>query len=96
MIQRSDILSIPFLKKSAFTGSYLGMRYRLEKWKSKETESLRVAVWCGPYNYDVTEECKKEYGEFPFSEEGIQGAVEWLNRKWEKEKEKWQKAQNNW
>ena len=62
MIQRSDILSIPFLKKSAYTGSFQGMRYRLEKWKPEEAEneSLRVAVWNGPYNYDVTKEEEKE------------------------------------
>ena len=96
MIQRSDILSIPFLKKSAFTGGYQGMRYRMEKCKNEETESLRVVIWNGPYSFDITEESKKEYQEFPFSEEGICRAVDWLNAKWEEQKERWRKAQSSW
>ena len=98
MIQRSDILSIPFLKKSAYTGSFQGMRYRLEKWKPEEAEneSLRVAVWNGPYNYDVTKEEEKEYREFSFSEEGILKAVDWLNAEWEGQRDRWRKAQNSW
>ena len=86
MIKRSDILSIPFLKKSAFTGSYQGMRYRLEKWKTEETENLRAVIWNGPYCYDVTKEENKKYREFPFSEEGVCQAVDWMNQEWEQQK----------
>ena len=28
MIERKDILTIPYLKKTAFTGSYEGLRFR--------------------------------------------------------------------
>ena len=96
MIQRSDILSIPYLKKAVFTGSFQGMRYRLEKAAQEEAECLKVTIWESPYNYEVTPEEKKESDAFPFSEEGIRQAVEWLNGKWEREPDRWRKARDNW
>lgn len=72
------------------------MRYRMEKRTAEDTESLQVVIWNGPYNFDVTEDSKKECQEFPFSEEGICQAVDWLNAKWEEQKERWRKAQNSW
>ena len=71
MIQRHDILSIPFLKKSPFTGSLLGMRYRMERQtKEEEPEALLVHVWEGPYCFDATPEEKRRSREFSFDEEG--------------------------
>ncbi len=98
MIQRSDILSIPFFKKSVFTGSYQGMRYRMAKAKveDEETEVLSVTIWEGPYCYDTTEEEQREISQFPFSETGICEAVEWLNAKWTEQEERWRKAQSRW
>ncbi len=88
MIRRSDILSIPFLKKSPFTGSFQGMRYRLAKMeKEEEGQSkalLRAAVWKEPYSFTATPEEQKEYREFAFSEEGICETVDWLNERWQK------------
>ena len=83
MIQRKDILSIPYMKKAAFTGSYQGMRYRLKKENTEEGDKLQAVIWEGPYAYQATPEEQKEYREFPFSEEGIQQAVEWLNDSWQ-------------
>ena len=96
MIERRDILSIPYFKKAAFTGSFQGMRYRLEKVTEEETENLKATIWEGPYNFDVTADEKKESCTFPFSEDGIQKAVDWLNGKWESQQERWRKAVNNW
>ena len=31
MLKREDFMPIPYLKKAKFTGSYQGMRYRMEK-----------------------------------------------------------------
>lgn len=86
MIQRSDILSIPFLKKSPFTGSFQGLRYRLAKIEKEEEGAsmalLQAAVWGEPYGFTATPEEEKEYREFAFSEEGICEIVDWLNEKW--------------
>lgn len=96
MIQRSDILSIPYLKKSTFTGSCQGMRYRLEKVEEDENVQLQAVIWDAPYSYAVTAEEKKEYQRFPFSEEGICQVVDWLNEKWQEQEERWRNAKNNW
>ncbi len=72
------------------------MRYRLEKVAEEETENLKATIWEGPYNFDMTADEKKESCAFPFSEEGIHKAVDWLNGKWESQQERWRKAVNNW
>ena len=36
MIQRDDILSMEYLKKTEFTGCHQGMRYRLEQTQDPE------------------------------------------------------------
>lgn len=86
MIQRKDILSIAYMKKATFTGSYKGMRYRLKRVNEQEEDMLQVVIWDGPYNFEVTAEEKKEYKEFPFSEDGICQAVAWLNDSWQQKK----------
>ncbi len=107
MIQRNDILSIPYLKKAAFSGSFQGMRYRLKK-KEAETEPaedgreparetfLGVTAWEGPYSYEATPKDGMEERDFPFSEEGIIEAVDWLNQMWQAQPERWKKAAGNW
>lgn len=97
MIQRNDILSIPFLKKSPFTGSFQGMRYRLERLsREEEPDALLVHIWEGPYCFDVTPEEKRSSMEFSFDEEGICQCVDWLNSCWSAEEERWRRAQGNW
>lgn len=93
MITTEDVLNLNFYKKEAFTGSYKGLRYRLKR----ETEELfsdqpdtpsevRVFflchVWPGPYNFAATPEEEKKSARFPFTEEGKQAAVDWINEEW--------------
>lgn len=90
MIDLHGDISIPFLKKSRFTGSYKGMRYVLlkaenviEEAKEEEpakTETvLRAIIWSEPFNFEMTPEEKKHSRDFPFSEDGLWAAVDWLN-----------------
>ena len=37
MIERKDILSLPYLKKTTFSGSYQGMRFLIKMEKKEET-----------------------------------------------------------
>lgn len=89
MIQREDILSIEFLKKTEFTGCYQGIRYRLEKIEKKSEEKeesfLQAVIWSEPFNYFSTPEEKKVKKVFSFSEEGIIEAIAWMNDKWKAE-----------
>lgn len=96
MIQRSDILSIPYLKKAVFTGSCQGMRYRLEKVAAEDADALLATIWEGPYCYDMTTEEQRETCQFPFTEEGICQAADWLNEKWVSQEERWRKAMSRW
>lgn len=84
MIRREDILSMEYLKKTQYTGSHQGMRYRLEQITAQESEGpqekkLKVTVWPEPFCYLATPDEKKKDREFPFSEEGVEEAVEWMN-----------------
>ena len=82
MIDLSGLISMPYLKKSRFTGSYKGMRYALHKKEAEDSETLLEAVvWPEPYGYDATPEEKKSGECFPFSQEGLTLAVAWLNER---------------
>lgn len=107
MIERRDILSLPYLKKAAFTGSYEGMRFKFASVKEElppvegeenggEVQVLEIAVWEGPYAYDAVPEEKKQRIEMEFSEEGIQRGIDFLNELWTSGKEKWKSAGDRW
>lgn len=97
MIQRDDILSMEYLKKTEFTGCHKGMRYRLEGVVNEnEEKQLLCTIWPEPFNYFKTPEEKKEKAFFPFQEEGVVDAVVWMNDKLEQEKQKWEHAFENW
>lgn len=97
MIQRNDILSMEFLKKTAFTGSHQGMRYRLEEAKGQEGEKkLRCTVWPEPFSFFGTPEEEKEAEEFAFEEDGVTEAVAWMNERLAAEKDKWFHAGDRW
>ena len=68
MIQRDDILSMEYLKKTEFTGCHQGMRYRLEQTADPEDpeggKKLLVTVWPEPFNFLKTPEEKKQRAMF--------------------------------
>lgn len=80
MIDLKGCVSIPYLKKAVFTGSYGKMRYLLTKAEDAQGNTvLRAVYWKGPYaSFKVPEE-EKTAAEFPFDEEGISQAIAWLN-----------------
>jgi hypothetical protein len=79
MIQRDDILSMEYLKKTEFTGCHQGMRYRLEQTQAPEDpeggKKLMVTVWPEPFNYFKTPEEKKKRAYFSFDEDGVVDAA---------------------
>lgn len=98
MIEYNDVMPIPFLKKEAFTGSYLGMRYRMIKKdvplneNTEETVTrLSVHVWPQPFCFDKTDDSQKTEKLFDFNPDGIREAVDWLNQKYTDEKKRWTK-----
>lgn len=94
MIDLHGVISMPFLKKSRFTGSYQGMRYLLQKAERiteeaqgetpAQTETvLRAVIWPEPLNYENTAEEKKHSRDFSFDQDGLWEAVGWLNEEHE-------------
>lgn len=71
-IDKKDLLPLSFLKKSPYTGSFQGIRYRIEKQEEGEGKSLLVYTWPEPYAFSHTPEEAKEKESFPFSEEGLE------------------------
>lgn len=93
MITTEDVLNMNFYKKEKFTGSYKGMRYLLKKDTEEipsdnpdtpaETKTIfRCYVWPGPYNFASTPDAQKKTASFPFTLEGKQAAVDWMNDQW--------------
>ena len=96
MIQREDILSMEYLKKSEFTGCHQGMRYRLEGVAAEEGKQLKVTVWPEPFNFFTTPEEQKTSTCFTFDEDGVADAVAWMNDRLFEDKDKWDHAASNW
>ena len=71
-INKKDLLPLSFLKKSPYTGSFQGIRYRIEKQEEGEEKSLLVYTWPEPYAFSHTPEGEKEKKSFPFSEVGLE------------------------
>lgn len=96
MIERNDILSLSYLKKAAFSGSYQGMRYLLRMQKGGERNALQVFCWAEPFSFDATGDEEKCSREFDFSEEGILQGIDWLNESWAERREEFGSAKENW
>ena len=71
-INKKDLLPLSFLKKSPYTGSFRGIRYRIEKQEEGEEKSLLVYTWPEPYAFSHTPEEEKEKKSFPLSEVGLE------------------------
>ena len=82
-IKDTDVYKLNyFTYNRAFTGSYGNMRSRLIRKKDGDEEAvLSAAVYPQPYCWEETEDEKKQIRDFPFTEEGRTGMIEWLNQK---------------
>ena len=77
-------LSIKALKKEPFSGSHCGMRYFLSVVGQHQTVFLYPEPWC----FEATPEDQKERNDFPFTQEGLDEAVVWMNERFEAERER--------
>ncbi|MCI7794933.1 MAG: hypothetical protein MR528_01335 [Lachnospiraceae bacterium] len=83
MIDLNGMISIPFLKKTVFTGSCHEMNFMIKKVSEDDTDKTRAIAWPGPFCFEKTEDEKKVFSDFPFTHDGILEAVAWLNRHYE-------------
>lgn len=83
MIDLDGMISIPYLKKTTFTGSHKGMNFMIRKQSDDAGDKIQAVTWPGPYIFSVTEDEKKTFREFEFGQEGLSAAIEWLNEYYE-------------
>lgn len=53
------------------------------------TDVFRVTIWPGPYNFASTDDDKKTSATFPFTPDGKDAVVAWLNEQWQSRKSEW-------
>lgn len=86
-----------YLKKTEFTGCHRGMRYRLEGVTDAEGEKkLLCSVWPEPFAFGKTPEEKRETAKFPFGEDGVVEAIDWMNGMLSAKKDLWEHAKEAW
>lgn len=76
MITREELLAFEFYKKKPFKGSDKGIRYMITK---REEDILTAYIWPEPFSFEATPDEQKIQCDFPFSEEGLCCAMDWIN-----------------
>ena len=89
---------LPYINRGVYTGSYCGMRYRLSKeTREEDAKALQVVIYPEPFSFEKTPEEKKEYKDFPFTQEGFDEAIAYLNQQYDEKQEDWERAlKNRW
>ena len=92
MIDLHGQAGLPYINRSVYTGSYQGMRYRLKKKTKEEETCLEAVIYPEPCCFEMTPEEEKTCREFPFTQEGFDEAISWLNEEYEGQKGRWEAA----
>lgn len=79
-------LCIKALKKEPFSGSHHGMRYYL----TAKDDVLSTFIYPEPWAFNKTPDAKKERQDFPFTQEGLDEAIAWLNQSFESRRSHWE------
>lgn len=87
MIERKKY-QLNYIKKEKQSGSCQGMRFTFFKIEDR----LTVTAYPEPFSLEATAEDKKISESFEFSNEGLDDAVEWLNRLYEEKRDYWMDA----
>ncbi len=92
MLDKETFHPLNYIKKEEYSGSMEGMRYMLKRVKSGEADAIRVTIWPEPFNLQHTPDHLKESIEVPLTAEGVDQAADWINGRYEAEREKWQES----
>lgn len=92
MLTYDEVLNLNFYKLSAYTGWINPLRFRIKMEKTEDGESIfRAWIWPGPYIFDAVDDDKKISHTAPFTQEGKQEIVDWINTQYEQYKDIWPK-----
>lgn len=91
MITFDDVLNLNYYKKASYTGWMNGMRFLIRREQPDEDSEavFHAWVWPGPYIFDLTDDAEKIDFTAPFSDEGKQAVVDWINMQYEDHPELW-------
>lgn len=79
-------LSLKALKKEPFSGSHRCMRYYL----AADGDSLAAYIYPEPWCFEATPEDKKTKEIFPFTQEGLDSAVDWIEERFQSDRIRWE------
>ena len=82
MIDRGRLLSLGYYKKApSFTGSDKNKCYKIERFREENSEEdlFKATIWPGPFSSENTPDDVKQSRTAPFTEEGLQELVDWMN-----------------
>ena len=82
MIERKRLLSLGYYKKApSFTGSDNDKCYKIEKYQEEGSEEVlfKATLWHGPYSFENTPDDQKLIQTAPFTEDGLETLVIWMN-----------------
>ncbi len=82
MINRNRLLSLGYYKKApSFTGSDQEKCYKIERIHPEDSEEdlFQASLWRGPFSSENTPDEQKILHTAPFTEEGLQDLVDWMN-----------------
>lgn len=88
VLKKEAFVPMAFFKKEAYTGSFKGMRYRV----AKAEDQFEAFVYPEPYCFEATPDENKVKNTFPFTEEGRESVVNWLNDQYDSRKTEWDSA----
>lgn len=92
MITYDEVLNLNFYKKSSYTGWLKEMRFLIKmETADEDTKQFHVWIWPGPFIFDLTPDDQKKEAFFPFSNEGKEKAVDWINEQYTMHRDLWPK-----
>lgn len=74
------MLSINFLNKLPFIGSYKGIRFKFEKVTDDSTDKLKVYVWKDMLNFENTDVDSMKISDFAYSNDGIDEGIKFVEK----------------
>ncbi len=100
-ITRDEFFGLNYYRYGeAYFGSSRGMRYRLaadplnrlKPGQQPDGLELMATVWPEPFAYGKADPEEMTSEKFPFSEEGLNEAVKWIQTRYDTDAERWRKA----
>lgn len=101
MLTYDDALNLNYYKKTSYTGWMGGMRFLIKREdviikeatddtpEEKGDPVFHAWVWPGPYIFDLTDDSLKTDITFPFTQEGKEQTVDWINEQYESRIKEW-------